>query len=106
MCIRDRYVINQIRAILKPPYGLSFYRTHQGAEIDLLITRSDEPYISCEIKLTNAPKISKGMNIAIGDVGTKRNYIITHSSDRYPLSEQIEAISIHAFLNEVVRDLD
>ena len=102
----ETYVINQIRAILKPPYGLSFYRTHQGAEIDLLITRSDEPYISCEIKLTNAPKISKGMNIAIGDVGTKRNYIITHSSDRYPLSEQIEAISLNAFLHEVVRRLD
>jgi len=102
----ETYVINQVRAIIKPPYGLSFYRTHQGAEIDLLITRSDEPYISCEIKLTNAPKISKGMNIAIRDVGTKRNYIITHSSDRYPLSEHIEAISIHAFLEEVIKRLE
>jgi predicted AAA+ superfamily ATPase len=102
----ETYVINQVRAILKPPYGLSFYRTHQGAEIDLLITRSDEPYISCEIKLTNAPKISKGMNIAIGDVGTERNYIITHSSDRYPISENIEVIPVKTFLEAVVRGLE
>ena len=102
----ETYVINQVRAILKPPYGLSFYRTHQGAEIDLLITRSDEPYISCEIKLTNAPKVSKGMNIAIGDVGTERNYIITHSSDRYPISENIEVIPVKTFLEAVVRGLE
>lgn len=99
----ETYVINQVRALISAPYGISFYRTHQGAEIDLLITKSDQPYISCEIKLTNSPKVSKGMNIAIQDVGTDINYIITHSSDRYPLSENIEAISVKDFLDILKR---
>jgi len=100
----ETFVINQVRATLSHPYGLCFYRTHQGAEIDLIITKSDIPYISCEIKLTNSPKPSKGMNIAIEDVGTDINYIITHSSDNYPLSANIEAISLLDFL-EVIEKL-
>ena len=100
----ESYVINQVRGVIRAPYALQFYRTHQGAEIDLLITLSDLPFISCEIKLTNAPKISKGMNIAIQDVGTDHNFIITPSSDRYPLSKSIEAIGLFQFL-EWVRGL-
>lgn len=94
----ESYVINQVRNVIRAPYALQFYRTHQGAEVDLLITLSDEPFVSCEIKLTNAPKVSKGMNIAIQDVGTEYNFIITPSSDRYPLSESIESIGLFQFL--------
>ena len=39
------------------------------------------------------------MNIAIQDVDTEYNFIITPSSDRYPLSESIEAIRLFQFLD-------
>ena len=55
-------------------------------------------------RLTDAPKVSKGMKIAIRDVGTQRNFVITHGSDRYPLHENIEAISLQAFIR-YLRDL-
>lgn len=100
----ETYVIQQIRANIKDGYNLYFYKTHQGAEIDLVICKGDIPFISCEIKLTDAPRVSRGMKIAIEDVGTEHNFVITYGSDRYPLHEKIEAISVHDFV-EVIREL-
>ena len=100
----ETYVIQQARANVGADFDLYFYKTHQGAEIDLVICKNDLPYISCEIKLTDAPKVSKGMKIAIRDVGTQHNFVITHGSDRYPLHENIEAISLQAFIR-YLRDL-
>ena len=100
----ETYVIQQVRANVGADFDLYFYKTHQGAEIDLVICKNDLPYISCEIKLTDAPKVSKGMKIAIRDVGTQHNFVITHGSDRYPLHENIEAISLQAFIR-YLRDL-
>jgi len=94
----ETYVIQQVRANIGDGYDLYFYKTHQGAEIDLVICKGDVPFISCEIKLTDAPRVSKGMKIAIGDVGTHLNFVITHGSDRYPLHEDIEAINLKDFI--------
>ncbi len=101
----ESFVMHQIKHHLPEEHSLSFYRTHQGAEIDALILKSGKPYISCEIKMGNAPKISKGMKIAIQDVETELNFIITHSSDRYPIDEHIEVINIHDFIFQILKTL-
>lgn len=60
-------------------------------------------YVSCIVNLPNSPKVTKGMKIAIEDVGTDQNFVITHSSDRFPISKGIEAVGLWEFLRWVTK---
>jgi predicted AAA+ superfamily ATPase len=77
-----------------------FYRTHQGAECDLVLTIANKPEIAVEIKYTSAPRVSKGLRTSIDDLGTKKNFIICLSEEEYPIAENIIACSIDTFINK------
>lgn len=94
----EGYVIEQIRQIAPQEIDLYFYRTHNGAECNLVLVRGLQPVSAIEIKYTSAPKISKGFNIAIEDLGTMDNYIITPYSDSYQKSEKIKVCSLTDYL--------
>jgi predicted AAA+ superfamily ATPase len=96
----EGYVIEQIRQIIPPGIDLFFYRTHNGAECDLLMVEGLKPISAIQIKYTSAPRISKGFNIAIEDLGTTDNYVITPYSDTYMKSEKIKVCSLTEFLKE------
>ena len=76
-----------------------FYRTHQGTECDLVLVRGTKPEVCIEIKYTAIPKPSKGFRIAIDDLKTTDNYIITPNSDMYTVSGNIRVCSLLDFLN-------
>ena len=95
----EAYVTNQIHSILKSEYELFFYRTHHGAEMDLLIEKGGKIEMALEIKYTNAPKLSKGNLLAIDDIRAKANFMITPSSDTYPIKEHITVISLLGFMD-------
>ena len=97
----ETYVVNQIYSILKKEYQLYFYRTHNGAEIDLIIEKSGTVFISIEIKYTNAPKLSKGNLISFEDVGAKEKIIITPSSDYYEIQKGIYVMSLQDFIQKI-----
>lgn len=101
----ENFVVNQIIFHLGDKFEYFFFRTHQGAEIDLLLVRSGQPVTGIEIKYSNAPKVSKGYLTAIEDVKLEKNFIITPSSDRFPVHTKIEAISLGVFLAEASNDL-
>jgi len=56
----EGYVINQIRAVLRSDDEMYFYRTQDGAEIDLLLSRNDKWLYAIEIEFTNGPSLSRG----------------------------------------------
>lgn len=97
----ETYVVNQIYSILKKEYQLYFYRTHNGAEIDLIIEKSGTVFIAIEIKYTNAPKLSKGNLISFEDVGAKEKIIITPSSDYYEIQKGIYVMSLQDFIQKI-----
>ncbi len=97
----ETYAIAQIKSVLPENWSLNFYRTHEGAEADVVLAKGNRPEITAEIKYSNAPKVTKGLIHVTQDLRTKANYIITPSSDRYPVSENIETISLDAFLREL-----
>jgi hypothetical protein len=45
-----------------------FWRTHQGAELGLLVLRKGKRY-GFEIKLADAPTMTKSMHVALEDLG-------------------------------------
>ena len=79
-------------------YQYYFFRTHEGAEIDLLLIQGGVPKIAIEIKYTSVPKLPKGYLNAIHDLKTDQNYIITPGSENFHLNENVEVIRLVDFI--------
>ncbi|MGC9343712.1 MAG: DUF4143 domain-containing protein [Bacteroidales bacterium] len=97
--IREGYVIEQISLHVQDQYGMYFYRTHQGAECDLVLTIANRPEITVEIKYTAAPRVSKSLRTSIEDLGTQKNFIICLSEEVYPIAENITVCNLDFFIN-------
>lgn len=80
----EGYAIEQIRSHMNNHLKSFFYRTHAGAEVDLVLVKSNKAIACIEIKYSNAPSPTKGYFTGIGDLQTSSNFIITPSSDTYP----------------------
>ncbi len=95
----ENFVVRQLIQSLGDQYEYCFYRTHEGAEIDLLLLENNQPVISVEIKYSNAPKLTKGYLNAIEDVDTVRNFVVTPSSDHFPVHSKVEVINLWDLIN-------
>ncbi len=96
----EGYVIEQIHQMLPNELKLYYYRTHQGAESDLVLVRGTEPKACIEIKYTSQPKLSKGFLVAVDDLKTEANFIITPKSDTYPISKSTYVCNLADFLSK------
>lgn len=85
----EGYVIEQIRRTISDQLDLYYYRTHGGAELDLVITKADKPLYGIEIKYSSAPVLSKGSFESIDDLKLKKTFVIVPSGTEYPLRKDI-----------------
>ncbi len=96
----EGYVIEQIRQIVPDEIELYYYRTHNGAESDLVLVKGHKPVACIEIKYAAAPKVSKGFLISVEDLGSNNNFIITPQSDTYPIRNNVLVCNLYNFLTE------
>jgi len=94
----EGYAIEQIIQLLPDDMEAFYYRTHEGAECDLVLVRGGKPIVGIEVKHTSAPKLAKGMLQSFADLGTTSNFIITPDTDDYLLSEQVRVCKLADFL--------
>jgi len=92
----EGFAIEQI-ITAKPDGKFSFYRTSNGAEIDLIIEYNGNK-IAVEFKCSKSPKISKGFYHAIEDLGITDAWCIIPSADCYP-SKQATISGLDSFLD-------
>lgn len=101
----EGYVIEQIYQMLPSEFTLYYYRTHQGAESDLVIVKGNKPIVCIEIKYTSQPKLSKGFLIAVDDLKTSTNYIITPKSESYLLNKITRVCNLADFLSKHITQI-
>ena len=89
------FIIEQIIGQLDPNIIPYFYRTSAGAEIDIVLTKANKPFISIEVKRTLSPKVTKSFRNAINDLKTKNNFIIYPGNESYPIAKDIKVISFN-----------
>lgn len=94
----EGYVIEQVREVAGGNLDLYYYRTHNGAECDLVLAKGGRPLASAEIKFSSAPDLSRGFHVSLADLQTRRNFVIVPQGDDYPLSDNIEVVSLRSFL--------
>ena len=96
----EGYAIEQIQQLTPEELKLFYYRTHHGTESDLVLVKGTQPKACIEIKYTSQPKPSKGFQIAVDDLKTKINFIITPKSDTYMISKSNFVCNLADFLSE------
>jgi predicted AAA+ superfamily ATPase len=101
----EGYVIEQVKQVLPGEFDLYYYRTHNGTESDLVLVRGNKPLASIEIKYTAAPKLSKGFQISIEDLGTSKNFIINPKSDTYPIGKNVIVCSLFEFISRHIHSI-
>lgn len=73
----EGYVIEQVIHRLDPAIRPYFYRTSNGAEMDLVLVEGLKPVISIEIKLSLSPALKRGSTESVNDLKTNLNYVVT-----------------------------
>ncbi len=74
----------------------SFYRTHVGAEIDLVLEKGGKPEIAIEVKRSMAPSPDKGFSVACDDLKIAHRYLVYPGLERIPLRHGAQAIGLQA----------
>lgn len=97
----EGYIIEQVIGCLGDDYGYYYYRTQDGTECDLLITKGITPYCCIEVKFTSTPRMTRSFTTCISDMGTKNNYIIIPECPQtFSISDNITVCNIEGFFSE------
>ncbi len=70
-----------------------FWRTHGGAEIDLVLPHLEKP-VGFEFKASTSPKVTKGSQLSVEDLELDKLYVVHPGSHEFDISETIRAIPI------------
>ena len=70
----EGFVIENLIAAAKDRSTPYFYRTADGAEIDLVLERGGRLQTAIEIKRGSAPNAGKGLRIGCADLGITQRY--------------------------------
>lgn len=97
----EGFVIQEIMKQLPDNVQMHFYRTQHGAECDLVLSMAEKPVLALDVKLSNAPTISRGFVQSLDDLGLEKGWVITPESDQYPLNDRVNVISLMAFLEQL-----
>lgn len=89
-------VIENVIAAL-PGWQPSFYRTADGAEIDLVLERGQRR-IAIECKASTAPTVSRGFWTALDDLAIDEAWVIAPVAEPYPLRQGVTVTPLSTFL--------
>jgi predicted AAA+ superfamily ATPase len=70
-----------------------FWATHNGAEIDLVVFRNGKAW-GIDVKMSDAPRMTKSLHVALHDLGLERAWILYPGTRRYPVHERVEALPL------------
>lgn len=93
--------IENILSVLDDRALPGFYRTADGAEIDLVIDWPGGEVWAIEIKRNTAPRLERGLRSALADIKPDRSLVVYPGPDRFPMAEDVEAIPLIDLLTEL-----
>ena len=96
----EGFVIENLLSNL--PFGseASFYRTAGGAELDLVISLSDELW-AIEIKRSLAPKLERGFHEACEVLSPTSRFVVYPGMEQFSLSNDVIAISLPKLMKKL-----
>ena len=99
----EGFVIENLLSVAPARTKASFYRTSAGAEIDLILEFPGGKVWAVEIKSGLTPKLVKGFHNALEDIQPDHSFVVYAGSDRYPITEETDAISLIELARELIK---
>ncbi|WEK37048.1 MAG: ATP-binding protein [Candidatus Pseudobacter hemicellulosilyticus] len=94
----EGFVIENIIGHLSSKWQYSYYRTSTQTEIDLVLEGPNNQVWAIEVKRSSAPVIKKSFHTACEDIGATHKFVVYPGTERFPMSENTEAIGMIEFL--------
>ena len=101
----EGYVIEQIYQLKPAHLEMYYYRTHHGAECDLILVDGLKPVAAIEIKYATVPSISKGFYNVLDDLKVKRAFVITPGEKHYSIDDKTVVSGLQIFLKNVLSEI-
>ena len=99
----EGYVIQQVIGRLSFDTNAYFYRTADEAELDLVLVKGVEPVLGIEIKISNAPELTKGTYSAQKELKGLPVIVVTPTSKSYTFAEGIVVRPLAALWSELAQ---
>jgi hypothetical protein len=97
----EGFAVENIIAAAADRYSPSFYRTADGAEVDLLLERGGKVEMAIEIKRSTAPTLSRGFRSAQQVLKPKESFLVHGGSETWNEREGVTAIGLPALLTKL-----
>lgn len=97
----EGFVIENLLSVAPEGTQASFYRTAAGAEVDLVLDLGHRGLWAIEIKRSLHARPERGFYHALEDLKPQKAFIVYAGNERYPLSENIEVVGLHALSEEL-----
>jgi predicted AAA+ superfamily ATPase len=98
----EGFIIENILSVAPPQVSAYYYRTAQGAEIDLVLEISPSERWAIEIKRSSIPTLSKGFHIAAQDIAATRKLVIYAGQDSFPMDSGTTAMPCRQLMQELL----
>ncbi len=94
----EGFVIQQVISYYDKLFDYSYYRTQDGTECDLVISKGTKVLACIEIKLTETPKVTRSFTISLQDLKPRFSYIIIpECQEPYKLNKEVAVCSLAGF---------
>jgi hypothetical protein len=92
----EGFALEQVIRLARADRDAFFYKTHGGAELDLLLIRGGKRY-GLEFKYVDAPRTTRAMHIVIEDLQLEKLWVVYPGDTTYALQENIEGVPLEQF---------
>jgi predicted AAA+ superfamily ATPase len=98
----EGFVIENLIAAAGERRSPSFYRTEDGAEVDLVLELGGAVEAAIEIKRTTAPSVSRGFRSGLDALRPDHAYLVHAGHESWPVDPGITAISLGELMDRLL----
>lgn len=97
----EGYVLENLAAVLPSGASMSYWRTHGGAELDLVVHHGSDVLLAVEVKYSATPKLGRGFHQSRRDVGAPPTLVVTPGDAAYSVAQDIEVCGLRPAMERV-----
>jgi uncharacterized protein len=90
----ESFVTESLLAVAPDGTEAHYYRTSNGAEIDLVLTLPGGKLWAVEIKRSSAPNVERGFHSACADLKPDKRFVVYPGEERFSLDDETDAIGV------------
>ena len=98
----EGFVIENLLAVAPERTRAGFFRTAAGAEMDLVLDFPSGKRWAVGVKWSRVPRTTKGFHLAREALKPDRCFLVGTGPDRYPVTDEVEAISLRELAAELL----